>query len=63
MSESEVAEVLGARYATGTSISCAARWRAVVGLASTSDVNDLPDIEVPQVLYEFLARVARRGLV
>ena len=59
MSESEVVEVLGAKHATGTFISRAAGWPAVVGLASTSDVNDLPDTEVPQVLYEFLAQELR----
>ena len=59
MSEAEVIEVLGTRNATPSFLSRAAGWPAIVGLASASAVTNLPDTEVPQRLFDFLAHEVR----
>ena len=61
MSESEVVAVLGTEHATQSFLSRAAGWPAIVGLASASDVRDLPDTEAPQRLYDFLAHEVETG--
>ena len=64
MSADEVDEVLaGSRPSLGQGLLALAEgWPAVIGLASLSTTTVMPDLEVPEALYEFFADEVYRAL-